>query len=86
MDEAALIDALTSGRIRGAALDVFETEPLPPDSPLWALDNVLLTPHCADRTKEFQVDSLQFFAANLAQYLAQGIPGLSNVVDKASGY
>ena len=51
----ALIEALSVRRIRGAALDVVETEPLPADSPLWALDNVLLTPHCADRTKEFQV-------------------------------
>ena len=47
--------ALEAGRIRGAALDVFETEPLPESSPLWRLDNVLLSPHCADRTKEFQV-------------------------------
>ncbi len=47
--------ALRSGRIRGAALDVFYEEPLPPASPLWAMDNVLLSPHCADRTKEFQV-------------------------------
>lgn len=47
--------ALQEGRIRGAALDVFETEPLPADSPLWGLDNVLMSPHCADRTKEFQV-------------------------------
>ena len=47
--------ALQEGRIRGAALDVTETEPLPQDSPLWELDSVLLSPHCADRTKTFQV-------------------------------
>ena len=47
--------ALQEKRIRGAALDVTETEPLPEDSPLWDLDNVLLSPHCADRTATFQV-------------------------------
>jgi lactate dehydrogenase-like 2-hydroxyacid dehydrogenase len=52
--------ALQEGRIRGAALDVTETEPLPQDSPLWELDNVLLSPHCADRTKTFQVSLHNF--------------------------
>ena len=45
VDEPMLVEALRSGRIKGAALDVFETEPLPQDSPLWTLDNVLLSPH-----------------------------------------
>ena len=49
--------ALQEKRIKGAALDVCEVEPLPEDSPLWALDNVLLSPHCADRTADFQVCS-----------------------------
>lgn len=50
IDEEALAEALAAKRIRGAALDVFAEEPLPPSSPLWSLDNVLITPHCADRT------------------------------------
>lgn len=54
MDEAALIEALRDGKIRGAALDVFETEPLPAMSPLWDLENVIMTPHNADRTAIFQ--------------------------------
>ncbi|EFJ46809.1 hypothetical protein VOLCADRAFT_92635, partial [Volvox carteri f. nagariensis] len=84
VDEAALVEALQGGRIRGAALDVFDTEPLPPDSPLWKLDNVLMSPHCADRTKEFQFESLAFFVENMGRFVA-GQP-LANVSDKKSGY
>ena len=51
VDEPALIAALRERRIRGAALDVFFTEPLPADNELWGLDNVLISPHTADRTK-----------------------------------
>ncbi|GFR44249.1 hypothetical protein Agub_g5451, partial [Astrephomene gubernaculifera] len=84
VEEEALVEALQSGRIRGAALDVFAVEPLPPTSPLWHLDNVLLSPHCADRTKEFQYESLSFFLDNMRRFLA-GQP-LTNVCDKRSGY
>ncbi|PNH07305.1 D-2-hydroxyacid dehydrogenase [Tetrabaena socialis] len=84
VDEPALVEALQSGRIRGAALDVFDTEPLPADSPLWGLDNVLLSPHCADKTKEFQFESLGFFLDNMGCFLA-GEP-LANVCDKSNGY
>jgi D-3-phosphoglycerate dehydrogenase len=52
LDEDALVDALRSGRLGGAALDVFESEPLPPDSPLRALDNVLLAPHNGNSSPE----------------------------------
>jgi len=84
VDEAALIRALQSGRIRGAALDVFEVEPLPADSPLWKLENVLLSPHSTDHTKTWLEDAMQFFIDNFERYAA-GRP-LVNVVDKRAGY
>ena len=76
-----LVEALRSGRIAGAALDVFEQEPLPPDHPLWEAPNVLLTPHVAgygpyldDRRREIVVDNARRFVAD---------EPLRNVVDKA---
>ena len=72
---------LQAGRIRGAALDVFEVEPLPADSALWRLPNVLLSPHCADRTADFQLSAMRAFADNARRYMA-GQP-LENLVDKA---
>ena len=76
--------ALQAGRIRGAALDVFEEEPLPADSPLWRLRNAFLSPHCADRTADFQRAAVRAFCANAARY-AQGLP-LECIVDKHAGY
>jgi phosphoglycerate dehydrogenase-like enzyme len=84
IDEAALIRALETGRIRGAALDVFETEPLPAESPLYKLENVLLSPHCADHTADWLDQAMRFFIENYARYAA-GEP-LLNVVDKKAGY
>lgn len=84
VNEAALVQALTYGRIRGAALDVFENEPLLSRSPLWSLNNVLVTPHCADRTREFQIDTLNFFVTNMRRFLAG--EQLKNVCDKREGY
>ena len=76
--------ALQEKRIRGAGLDVVYTEPLPKDSPLWELDNVLLSPHCADRTTTFQAEAIQQFT-ELAKLYVEG-KELFNVVDKETGY
>lgn len=76
--------ALQEKKIRGAGLDVTYTEPLPIDSPLWDLDNVLLSPHCADRTTTFQAEAIQQFT-ELAKLYVEG-KELFNVVDKATGY
>ncbi len=84
IDEAALIVALRDGWIGGAALDVFEREPLPPDSPLWDLENAILTPHISGGTEIYNQRAARIFADNLRRYLA-GDP-LENVVDPARGY
>jgi phosphoglycerate dehydrogenase-like enzyme len=84
IDEKALIKALESGRIKGAALDVFENEPLPDGHPLFKLENVLLSPHCSDHTSTWVEDGMRFFIENFKRYLA-GEP-LKNVVDKRAGY
>ena len=84
IDEAALVRALEAGRIRGAALDVFEAEPLPTDSPIYKLQNVLLSPHCADHTSDWLEQAMHFFVENYTRFAA-GEP-LRNVVDKRAGY
>lgn len=82
VDEPALIAALGEGRLAGAILDVFAEEPLPPDSPLWTMPNVVVTPHMAGPTHP--EDVVPRFNANLRRYLA-GAP-LRNVVDRRRGY
>jgi phosphoglycerate dehydrogenase-like enzyme len=82
--ESALIEALEQDRIRGAALDVFEHEPLPEGHPFYRLPNVLLSPHCADRAEGWQQVAMQVFLENFERY-RQGQP-LKNVVDKKAGY
>ncbi len=84
VDEAALADALRGHRIAGAALDVFEQEPLPPESPLWKLDNLLITPHTAGLTEKLWHRHYDLFSANLRRYLV-GEP-LLFPVDKQKGY
>jgi phosphoglycerate dehydrogenase-like enzyme len=84
IDEASLIAALQENRIRGAALDVFDKEPLAPGHPFWTLENVLLSPHCADHTEGWLDDAANFFVENFQRF-AKGEP-LQNVVDKKAGY
>jgi phosphoglycerate dehydrogenase-like enzyme len=84
VDETALVEALRMRRIRGAALDVFETEPLPADHPLWTLDNVLISPHTADHTRDSHLRAMHFFVENLRRYRAG--ESLENVVDKHEQY
>jgi phosphoglycerate dehydrogenase-like enzyme len=68
VDEPALIDALSSGRLGGAGLDVFVTEPLPADSRFWDLPNVILTPHSSALTRASFEGAVDIFVANLARY------------------
>ena len=84
VDEIALADALRSRRIAGAALDVFEEEPPPPDSPLWSLDNLLITPHTAGLTDKLWTRHYELFSENLRRYLAH--QPLLYLVDKRKGY
>lgn len=84
VDEAALIEALRAGRLAGAGLDVVAQEPLPADSPLWDLDNVIITAHYAGATPRYDERALPIFLENLRRYVA-GEP-LINVVDKTLGY
>jgi len=84
IDEAALIVALRSGKIRGAALDVFDEEPLPENHPFWTMPNVLLSPHTADQTKGWAELAMQMFVRNFDHFI-KGEP-LENVVDKRAGY
>jgi phosphoglycerate dehydrogenase-like enzyme len=84
IDERALADTLRNHNIGGAALDVFEKEPLPADSPLWDLDNLLITPHTAGLSDKMWERHYALFAENFRRYL-NGKP-LLGVVDKHAGY
>jgi phosphoglycerate dehydrogenase-like enzyme len=84
IDEAALIDVLKQKKIGGAALDVFDQEPLPSDSPLWDLENLLITPHTAGMTDKLWTRHYELFSENLRRYLTH--QPLLGLVDKKSGY
>ena len=84
VDETALAEALRAGRIAGAALDVFEEEPLPPESPLWDLPNVIVSPHMSGDVAGWKEAGVELFVENLQRFLA-GRP-LRNVVDKRLGF
>jgi phosphoglycerate dehydrogenase-like enzyme len=84
VEEAALVKALSEKRIKGAALDVFDTEPLPQGHPFYRLENVLLSPHCADHTPDWLDQAMRFFLTQFERF-RKGEP-LQNVVDKRLGY
>lgn len=84
IDDSALVQALRQGRLRGAALDVFSEEPLPPDHPFWQMENVLVSPHCADRTPGWLEMSTAFFVENFNRF--QKNQPLQNIVDKKARY
>ena len=84
IDEDALVNALSSGRIAGAALDVFDQEPLAAGHPFYKLENVLLSPHCADHTPNWLDNAMQFFIEQHGRF-QKGEP-LLNIVDKKLGY
>jgi phosphoglycerate dehydrogenase-like enzyme len=84
VDETALCQALNEGWIAGAALDVFEKEPLPPDSPLWTMENIIITGHYAGATPKYDRRAFDIFLDNLRRY-RDGTP-LRNEVDKQAGY
>jgi phosphoglycerate dehydrogenase-like enzyme len=84
VDEGILIRALEDGWIAGAGLDVFATEPLPAESPLWELPNVIFTPHVTGDMADYNAQATAVFCENLPRYL--GGEELLNVVDKNRGY
>jgi phosphoglycerate dehydrogenase-like enzyme len=85
VDEEALVESLRSGHLSGAALDVFETEPLPPSSPLWDLENVIISPHRADHTDRADEDVTALIKDNVNRFL-EGHPLRNIVKDRARGY
>lgn len=87
VDEEALVTTLEDGRIRGAGLDVFSEEPLPPEHPLWRLPNVVMTPHVSAVTRGFWRREVDLILGNLDRYLAGApVQEWRNVVDKRAGY
>ncbi len=79
-----MAEALAAGRLGGAVLDVFAEEPLPAGSPLWDLDNVIVTPHVASLFAGWERKAAEVFADNLARRLAA--EPLLNVIDPSRGY
>jgi phosphoglycerate dehydrogenase-like enzyme len=84
LHQEALIHALEENKIAGAALDVFPEEPLPEDSPLWEMPNVIITPHISGVTPNYDQRAVELFARNLERYI-EGEP-LYNVIDPNLGY
>lgn len=84
VDEKSLITTLSQGKIAGAALDVFEEEPLPSTSPLWQMDNVIISPHVSGETKNYHDKAADLFIANLERYLEK--KPLYNLLNRDVGY
>lgn len=84
LDHKALLEALNQGKIAGAALDVFPEEPLPADSPLWEMPNVILTPHIAGAAPDYNQRAAELFGENLHRYLNE--KPLYNLIDLERGY
>jgi D-2-hydroxyacid dehydrogenase (NADP+) len=84
LDDAAVVDALQSGQLGGAALDVFTREPLEPSSPYWDLPNVIITPHTSGAMEDYWTPLVALFSENLRRF--EGGQPLINVVDKDVGY
>lgn len=81
----ALMDALNSGHLAGAGLDVFENEPLPKEDPLWGMEQVIITPHCAGATDRYADRLVDIFIQNMQSYLQSGVPS-RNLVDYSRQY
>lgn len=86
VDQPALVRALQEGWIAGAGLDVFDPEPLPADSPLWSLPNVIISPHVSGVTPYYGIRAAEIFLRNLHAFLANDLASMVNVVDKQEGY
>lgn len=84
VDEVALEAVLVSGHLKGAAMDVFETEPLPTDHSLWGVDRLLISPHCSSVFVGWEEASMQLFCENLARW--KNAEPLLNIVDPHRGY
>jgi len=84
IDEQAMIRALSENRLRGAALDVFDQEPLPSGHPFYTMENILLSPHCADHTPDWLENAMRFFLKQIEEFERGETP--ANIVAKASGY
>jgi phosphoglycerate dehydrogenase-like enzyme len=83
VDEEALIEVLRDGRIAGAGLDVFATEPLPAQSPLWDLPNVFMSPHIGGMFEEYQQMAMPLIIRNMSAYLSGRTDQMTNVIDRS---
>ena len=80
LDEAALIEHLQAGKIAGAGLDIFSTQPLPPDNPLWRMPNVIITPNVGGRSNVFVDQTMTIIEPNLQAFLDGRLKDMRNVI------